>query len=356
MNRLISLWLAQIFLLTSVGIGWAAPTSGRLFKRPQRVALLQPAELSPSPVAGFESVPSAPERIEVLGNAAGLRSPLPPASELRIPAQFARRIQSFQGKTDRLVVHIQDLHTHAEAQRNSASLIQSLVENHDLALICVEGAMGYVDPSVLAACADADLRRCLSDVLLDAGEITGEEYLAFTERPSMLIWGVEDPDLYFRNGLLYQINLLLQPGIDPVLAEMEQALSALKSAYFSRALQDLDARRTAFEAGDFPLEDYLKLLNTRARETGVLVQGADSPYPNLSRLLEASAYEAELDSETLKKELQQFLQKATVVLSEASNQAFLQRLLAASVEFREGRISALDYYSRLLELRHGSAA
>ncbi|MBN1586565.1 MAG: SIS domain-containing protein [Candidatus Omnitrophica bacterium] len=355
-RRIVALAVAQAFLITNIGIGsaWAAPTDNkRFFEGRMRTAQATSAQaFRPQSTAaaalGLQqaSIPQGAELEQLVREAAQVMPPTELQS-VRIPHQHGKSIESYDGTTPKFILHLQDLHTQAEAQRNNASIIEHMIEDCGLALVCVEGAAGLVDTSLVGNYPDAAVRQAVADTFMEGGEITGEEYLAMTQHPDMLIWGVEEPELYFRNGLLYLANLRIGEEAQPTLVELERALDKLAEAVYSPELKELSDTRRSFEAKTLPFGGYTEFLMQKANEHGV---ATPQIAPNLNRLSEAMQLEAQMDSAKADQEARTLLQGLTGLFSTKGNQASLQKLLGLSVSYREGTKTALEFYEELFSI------
>ena len=79
-----------------------------------------------------------------------LSSHLKDLSQIHIPAEIGRVIEVYDASNsteNRLIVHIQDLHTNPEGQYNLANILEILLKDYNLGLVCSEGADGEVDTS-----------------------------------------------------------------------------------------------------------------------------------------------------------------------------------------------------------------
>ena len=134
-----------------------------------------------------------------------LSSHLKDLSQIHIPSEFGRVIEVYQATSDEgegkkpLIVHIQDLHTNPEGQYNLANILEVLLKDYSLDLVCSEGAEGEVDTSSVSSFPDYEVREKTARLFVESGELTGEEYLSITKYPDLPIWGIEDKDVYFRN-------------------------------------------------------------------------------------------------------------------------------------------------------------
>lgn len=204
---------------------------------------------------------SAPGKTSQLASAPTGKPPI------EFPSRHAMEVVYYPGaeKNPRQVVVIfQDLHANVGVQKNIASMIYRLLRYNKLPrlLVCVEGASGEGDVSLLRSL-PRGVRLLFNDMLLYRAYLTGAE-LAATEAAAeiaqqqavwghrvkeffgtgngpapvtlspILLWGVDDPELYRRNwraakivdkqryGALQYVKdtrQMLMGGADPVLRE-----------------------------------------------------------------------------------------------------------------------------------------
>ena len=142
--------MAQVFLVTSVA--YPAPSDRSFFKnkRPdykaiqkQREDILQEKK---DVLSGREGTKKSSYREDLLDSIK--LSSLKDISNIYIPQEYGRITEVYQAtpgkgeETRPLVVHIQDLHTNPEAELNLASILEILVKDYNLGLVCSEGADG----------------------------------------------------------------------------------------------------------------------------------------------------------------------------------------------------------------------
>ena len=84
----------------------------------------------------------------------------------------------YQGKTGKIIVHIQDAHCNYEAQNNINKILDQLSKEDNVRIVAVEGAEGIVDTTWFKAFPDAEIRREVADYFMKKGEITGAEFFS----------------------------------------------------------------------------------------------------------------------------------------------------------------------------------
>jgi hypothetical protein len=91
-------------------------------------------------------------------------------NQLTLPASFGRITQAKSFNSPQIVINIQDLHCHAEVQKNISRILELLDEKYHLPTIYLEGAHGKVDTSWLNNIKNDKIRRHIVDGLLNDGE------------------------------------------------------------------------------------------------------------------------------------------------------------------------------------------
>ncbi len=104
--------------------------------------------------------------VELRRSATSLQQSLSPDI---VPAAIGRvtSFQSFGG--DQVVINIQDLHCHAEVQRNIATILRVLDERYGLKKVYIEGASGDLDTSWLEGIKDKTFRGEIVEALVGQG-------------------------------------------------------------------------------------------------------------------------------------------------------------------------------------------
>jgi len=130
----------------------------------------------------------------------------------RATAQFKQIFQDFElpysyGKittadyrgSDKVVVNIQDLHSHPEVQRNISRIIDLFDSKYGVKNIYLEGAYGQVSTKWLTDAKEENVRNAIMDKLIDTGRLTGAEYYSALKNKTEIIKGLENKEQYFDN-------------------------------------------------------------------------------------------------------------------------------------------------------------
>ena len=95
---------------------------------------------------------AAPSQMPMRAQSAKIAPALP--ADYIVPFNIGRVTDAVNYKSDKVIVQIQDLHSHEETQRNIAGIISFLDSKYKIGNIYVEGAVGDIDTSWLAGIED----------------------------------------------------------------------------------------------------------------------------------------------------------------------------------------------------------
>jgi hypothetical protein len=197
-------------------------------------------------------------------------------AKLQVSPDHGRILGSFQGKSDRTVMFIHDLHCNYEVQSNIARILGGLAKNNGLQLIGVEGDSRPISVSDYTAFPIADVRLSTADYFMRRGRITGAEYLAITGASALDLQGIETQGLYDQDkaSLLKFLNEESQGYCE----DLKAALERLKAPLYTVDLAKLDHLRQEFDFESNNLETYCSQLLAEAQRLGVATAG----YPVLT--------------------------------------------------------------------------
>ena len=277
----LSIVVACCLLHVASYAAWAQ-TEGKVENRsifPTKTQLAEAATVAPAVVVPVQQPVSLSEKSLL--------------ESIRIPEEFGRVIEAYKGQSDQLIIHIQDAHVHYEAQKNLANIIEELIRKYSVHLVLVEGGNESNIYTPMRKLATPQKRLEVAERQLRKGLMMGDEYLELTTDYPMAIQGIEDMELYKENIRAFsQIEQIKGEALS-YLQNLKGVVEALKRNVYSPELKTLGRMRESYEKEEMGLVAYYEYL------------GSLSPvqnYPNLSRLLEASRLEKEVDFEKVDKE------------------------------------------------------
>ncbi len=194
---------------------------------------------------------------------------------IRIAHKLGTITQSFQG-SERLVVHVQDLHCNYEVQDNIAKMIDVLAGEHGLELVGIEGASLPVNATAISTFPVAEVKKETAHYLVKQGKLTGAEMYAAIGQHRIRLEGIESAELYKHNRIT--VMKFLNNESQGYIFDLRETLDELKREIYNPVLTALDKKKQAFREGDLSLLKYSVYLYGFARQGG---REELSLYPNL---------------------------------------------------------------------------
>ncbi len=262
--------------------------------------------------------------------------------KLTLPLSFGtiRGVLSPSSKSSTVVIHIQDIHRNAEAQRNISSAIQDLVNRTGAQLVGVEGAFASVDVRSLTEQADAASLKIVADTLLASDDISGPLHAALLSPPARFV-GVDDESAYWKNRNAYLESQRMASVVRQRLDSDRRKINQDKNI-FNKRLADFDSSAEAYAGGTLSLVDYANVL-VRIGGDGNSVDGSE-----LHRFVELSRLESHLNFQKVEHERARLLAALSSALDATAQQALLQR----AIDVQSGQLSPADFYAGLARLCH----
>jgi len=261
------------------------------------------------------------------------------STQINIPSHLGRISERYSGGKSGFIVHIQDAHTHYEAQQNNAAIIERLINDTGMKLILVEGGVGNVDLAHLRNYAIKRDRIDIAEKYLKDAMINGAEYLEVTSRYPMVLEGIEDPQYYLDNrNVFLQIQETKSRNVR-YLNAIKSVIDELKGHLYHKALKNFESRRIDFSKGTISTTDYCEYLSKIARKTKVDLSDCET----LTAFDKLCQFDNEIDFDAVSKERDLLVRNLTAKLTKDD----LGELLASSLEFKSANISEPDYYKLL---------
>lgn len=237
------------------------------------------------------------------------------------------------------VVLIRDVHCNYEAQSNIAKILNILINDHKIDMICIEGTDGGVDPSRIAAyCDDSKIRQKVTDRYLRNGLLTASEALSINRgvKPGFTIWGVENLRLYLKDYQAFRRTIETNGETTHFVKILSYIISHLKKKLYPEKLQKFDSEINKYEINEIPLTNFIKFLTLTKTLT-------PRGYPTLDLVLRTIALEEKIYFEKVENERSALIKHMEQQLSKED----LRELIQKSLLFKLGKISQADYYSYL---------
>ena len=264
-------------------------------------------------------------------------------SSIYIPENIGKVVEAYEApNAKRLVAHIQDLHCNPEAAFNLANILEILVKDYGLNLVCSEGAEGEVDTSSVSGFPDPQTREKVAKLFVNSGELTGEEYLSITKYPKLPIWGIENKDIYFQNIDEFNKIMAFNPDSTAFINKVKGALDNLKPKAYSKKILELDKKYAEYEKSETDSSGYMDYL-VKLNPLGA------GKYKNIGIFRETMQLEKEISQEKIIDESQALLIKLQPAM-DPGNKSEIDTLTAKAALFKDKKISPYSFYSYLDEL------
>ncbi|MFC1546875.1 hypothetical protein ACFL4O_04065, partial [bacterium] len=171
-------------------------------------------------------------------------------------------IETFKGTGSTKIYCIENLHCHKQASENICGIIKTLKERHkqNLKYLFTEGTDGYIDTSIINKIKDKYIQQELINYLLEKGDITAGELYALRNPGKILLYGVENFDLYIKNSeSLFKIINNKQES-DKIITRIQNVIEFGKSLIYPLRLKDLESIEQDFIQNKISLKEYIQYL------------------------------------------------------------------------------------------------
>jgi hypothetical protein len=214
------------------------------------------------------------------------------------------------------IIHVEDLHSNSEAQEKIQQLITQFIQQNKIRLVAVEGSVGFLDIDRLRQLPYPDIKKRLFSYFRQSGQLSGTEAAAISSQESVVLYGVEDAEIYERS--LGMVRGFLWQKVQNQFQNVRYLLEELLGAVNTEELAELDEKLEAFQEQKISLPVYLRFLKARAQAVRVNV----SEYPEAAELDAKSDWEAH-EVEVKTQRLRQAIR--TKLYSHPAQQAALDR-------------------------------
>lgn len=259
-----------------------------------------------------------------------------------LPQAFGTVRDSFNGTSDKMVIHIQDAHSNYACQQTIAAIIAYFNKRYGVTAVNLEGGSEDYDLSIFDNIDDDMVRLKVTDRFVAEGEMNGAEFFAANEPGKVDLWGVEDPKLYFENLNVYRDSLKNKGEVDRYMKELSGALMALKQKIYSPELMELDKKYADYKDNKIPFRDYIVYLTKQAKRRMINIKD----FANIYLMQQALGEEDMIDFKTADAERDKLVDELRNILPKKD----LEEMVVKVADFHAGRVSQADVYSYILKL------
>ncbi|MCG3203421.1 MAG: hypothetical protein KCHDKBKB_00079 [Elusimicrobia bacterium] len=241
--------------------------------------------------------------------------------------------------SEKIILHIQDVHMNPEAQTNIGKTIQELIDHQQVDLIALEGAFGPINLTDFRSFPHQDTLHKVADFLLKENKISGPLHAALRLRPDQVLpplVGVDDPQHHQANVEAYQQSVPLMKTAKEQLGLLEGKLESQKAKVLNPELASFDRHVTAHRRGQITFGDYVQFLS-----------GSGAPVsPTLQTFLHALNLEASLNFSQVEAERSHLLSKLVPKLTPQETTSLTRH----SIAYRSGEINHATFYRYVQDL------
>lgn len=274
-----------------------------------------------------------------LSASAQANNQLKAASSVPVPA-FALDIPMFLGRvtggTDHggntLVINIQDLHCHAEVQRNISGILHFLDKKYVLETVFIEGGYGKLDTSWLNSVTDPAVKKQVLDALLASGRLTGGEYYSMTTGRYGLLRGLEDETLHKDNIVRLGKMLENKPRYEEHIKSLSRDLDFMKTKYLTLQNRRFNKLLAKYKSGGMDTARYYALLNKYVAKVNEHPEKYHNilalnmrKFPAMQAYLETAAMQKRLNYNRVSRQMGEFVQVLKTHLPSAVYNDILQK-------------------------------
>ncbi len=266
----------------------------------------------------------------------------PGALNLIIPSSLGFLDDTAAGKLNKCVILIRDAHAQYGIQTNISQIIKRVAESCPISFVGVEGAQGYVDLGGYRSLPNAKARDAAATSLLKEARIGGPEYFGICQKSQIPLFGAEDIAIHRQNIQMYKEAISSNAPLMKILDRVQAAFQQAKSQIFPAKLLELDGLVSGFESGKIDFGTFSKKIRQIAAREGVSLNG----YPVFNKTAQSLEMEKQIDFESIGKITQELVKD----MGARSSVAQGRDLVKLTLQYRVGRLNALDYYRTLLGL------
>ena len=298
---------------------------------------------NPDIITRYRTTCKPPAVVDAQASAHSIASTKDMPIPVSIPEGAGHLVEGYTapGEAAKVIIHIQDIHTNYEAQKNLSRMLESLIKENNLKLIMVEGGWGDVSLSYLRSYADSERRQEVAEEYLREGKISGEEYLDIVSSYDIKLEGIEDEELYKANlDTFFEIEAFRHEA-SVELSALSTIISQLKQKLFSPQLIELEKAKQDYGNEKITLAEYYRYLHTVAGRTHQNM----AVYPNFAGFMAVVESEHAIQFPAVEKERAALIEKLSKNLSKQE----LTTLVTKSLEFRLNKMTPLRYHAYLMD-------
>ncbi|MDR2399610.1 MAG: hypothetical protein LBD61_04200, partial [Endomicrobium sp.] len=221
-------------------------------------------------------------------------------SEFTLPYSYGTITMANFSASDKVIINIQDLHMHSEAQKNIKNIIEEFDKTYKIKKIYLEGAYGDLDTSWIADIKDKSNKTEILNKIMDTGMLTGAEYYSAENGKKYIIKGLENKEAYLDNLKRFGEILNNEGEINEILDSIHKDIQDLKAMYYNSKQKNMEYMYSEYIAGRMNAEKYYGLMEKYTDSIGIDLH----KYKNIDIYLRMLREKKKIDFDRATKELQ----------------------------------------------------
>ena len=263
-------------------------------------------------------------------------------NQVSIPRDIAITKEIYRTASNELIINIKDVHDNYGVQESIVSVLENLAMNYDVRFVGIEGSEGYIDMSLLSSFPDKEATKLAAGYMMKRGRISAGEFFASVSESPVMLYGIDDSDLYIKNYNAFR-DLLLQKDRNRKLVDsLRRALYALEDHVFSEELKQLNRNSVLNNTTGKGFTSRWYFIADIGTKHGI---GYGS-YRNVNALIKAVELEKKIDYAATNRQRDEVLD----ILTRKLERDRMEELILKSLSFKLGKISKSQFYSYLLLL------
>jgi hypothetical protein len=216
----------------------------------------------------------------------------------------------------KVVVEIQDLHSHEGVQRNIEKILEELERKYEVKGIMVEGGYGRVDVGWIGRIKNKRYRDRVVEELVREGKLSGVEYYAIKKGKGKKLYGLEEEEKHKENIKRLGYIIGNQERYKEVLGRIGKQIKYMvdkKKNKGSRRISEevKEYRDKKVKAEEFykMLEKHIEEINRNPGRNKNILGIKKQEYENISKYEEMVGEELRIKDKGVKKELEEWIEE-----------------------------------------------
>ena len=176
--------------------------------------------------------------------------------DMDVPYSYGKITKASYKGSDKVYINIQDLHSHAQVQKNISNIIGLFDDKYGVKGIYVEGAYGQVSTKWLNVGKEESIKKAVMDKLIEVGRLTGAEYYSAKTGKTEIIKGLESKEEYFDNLKRFGAIIGNQEVIGLHISAIRETVKGLRDRYYNRQQKKIEELSAKYVKGEITASKY----------------------------------------------------------------------------------------------------